>query len=142
MRLNSTRFIDLKMRSNFNRIKMLRLCNDLSFMINHRKDWKYCMMNMKVDKVCCTINNTMKKNCFLNKIWLKFCRGNLKFSFVLTILKAHKDETMLIISYFSKKFMCVKRVNYYFIIFLMLVISRSVISFRVLSSVWYFYMIW
>ena len=68
MSLNSIRFIDLKMRSNFNKIKILRLYNDLSLMMIHRKDLKYCIINMKVDKICRAIDDTMKKNYFLNKI--------------------------------------------------------------------------
>ena len=68
MRLNSTRLIDLKMKSNFKKIKMLRLYNDLSFIMNHRKDLKYCIINMKIDKACRAIDDTMKKNCLLNKI--------------------------------------------------------------------------
>ena len=142
MRLNSTQFIDLKMKSNFDKIKMLRLCNDLSLIRNHQKDLKYCIINMKVDKTCPAIDDTMKKNCSLNKIWLKLRRGSSKFNFVLTILKTHKNETILIVSHFSKMFMCVKRVNRYFIVFPIFIISRFVISSPKLSSVWYFYMIW
>ena len=68
MRLNSIQLIDLKMKLDFNKIKMLRLCNNLSFIMNHRKDLKYYIINMKVDKVYRAIDDTMKKNCFLNKI--------------------------------------------------------------------------
>ena len=68
MRLNSTRFINLKMKLNFNKIKMLRLCSDLSLIMNYRKNLKYCIINMKVDKVYRAIDDTIKKNCFLNKI--------------------------------------------------------------------------
>ena len=128
MRLNSTRFIDLKIKLNFNKIEILRLCSDFSLMMNHWKNLKYCMINMKIDKACRAIDDTIKKDYFLNKIWLKFCRNNSKFNFVLTILKTHKNETMLIISHFSKILMCVKRVSRYFIVFLMFVISQSVIS--------------
>ena len=142
MQLNSTRFIDLKMKSNFNKIKILRLYSDLSFIMNYRKDLKYYMINMKVDKIYRAIDDIIKKNCFLNKIWLKFRRNSSKLNFVLTILKMHKNETMLIILYFSEMFMCVKWVNRYFIVFLMLITSRFRISFQELSSVWYFYMIW
>ena len=69
MRLNSIRFIDLKMKLNFNKIKMLRLCNDLSLVMNHRKDLKYCIINMKVDKVYRAIDDTIKKK---NIFWIKF----------------------------------------------------------------------
>ena len=72
----------------------------------------------------------MKKNYFLNKIWLKPRRDNSKLNFILPILKTHKNETMLFISYFSKMFMYVKRVNRYFIVFLMLVTSRSETFFK------------
>ena len=68
MRLNSIRLIDLKIRSDFNKIKMLHLCNNLSFMMNHREDLKYYMINIKVDKASRALDNTMKKNCSLNKI--------------------------------------------------------------------------
>ena len=68
MRLNSTRFIDLKMRSDFNKIKMMCLCNDFPFMINHRKDLKCYIINMKVNKTCRAVDGTMKKDCSLNKI--------------------------------------------------------------------------
>ena len=68
MRLNSTRFINLKMILNFDKIKILRLCSDLSFMMNHRKKLKYHMINMKIDKTCRTIDDIMKKDYFLNKI--------------------------------------------------------------------------
>ena len=68
MRLNSTRLIDLKMKLNFNKIKMMRLCSDLSFIINHRKNLKYYMINMKVDKVYRAIDDTIKKDYSLNKI--------------------------------------------------------------------------
>ena len=68
MRLNSIRFIGLKMKLNFNKIKMLRLCSNLSLRMNHQKDLKYCIINMKIDKACRAINDTMKKDCFLNKI--------------------------------------------------------------------------
>ena len=142
MRLNSTRFIDLKMKLNFNKIKMLRLCNDLSFMINHRKNSKYCMINIKVDKACRAIDDTMKNFFFLNKIWIKLRQDNSKLNFILTILKTHKNKTMLIVLHFSKMFICVKRVIRYFIVFLMLVTSRFMISSRKLFSVWYFYIIW
>ena len=123
MQLNSTRFIDLKTKLNFNKIKMLRLCSNLSLMINHQKNLKYCMINIKVDKVCRAIDEIIKKNYFLNKIWLKLCRDSSKLNFVLIILKTHKNKTMLIILHFLKMIMCVKRVNRYFIVFLMLVIS-------------------
>ena len=141
MQLNSTRFIDLKMRSNFNKIKMLRLYNDFSLMINHRKKLKYRIINMKVDKAYRATDNIKKKYCFLNKIWLKLRRDNLKFNSVLTILKVHKNETILIVLHFSKMFMCVKWISRYFIVFFMFIISRSVISSRELLSVWYFYII-
>ena len=64
MRLNSTQFIDLKMKLNFNKIRILHLCSDLSFIINHRKNLKYCIINMKVDKACRAIDDTMKKIVF------------------------------------------------------------------------------
>ena len=64
MRLNSTRLIDLKIKLNFDKIKMLRLCNDLSFMMNHQKDLKYYIINMKVDKACRAIDDTIKKIVF------------------------------------------------------------------------------
>ena len=142
MRLNSTRFTDLKMRSDFNKIKMLRLCSDLSLIINHWKDLKYCMINIKVDKVCRAIDDTIKKYFSLNKIWLKFCQESSELHFVLTILKTYKNETMLIVLHFSEIFMCVKRVSYYFIIFFVLVTLRFIISSQELSSVWNFYIIW
>ena len=141
MWLNSTRFIDLKIRSDFDKIRILRLRNDFSLMINNRKDLKYYIINMKVDKVCRAIDDTMKKNYFLNKIWLKFYRDSSKFNFILTILKTHKNKIMLIILHFSEIFMYVKRINRYFIVFFILVILRSVISFQKLFSIWYFYMI-
>ena len=135
MRLNSTKFIDLKMRSDFDKIKMLRLYSDLPLIINHRKDLKYCMINIKVDKVCRMIDDTMNKDYFLNKISLKLRRNSSKFNFVLTILETHKNETMLIILHFSEMLICVKRVNCYFITFFMFVTSQSMISFRELSFV-------
>ena len=135
MQLNSIRFINLKMKLNFDKIKMLRLCSNLSLMINYWKDLKYYMINMKIDKACRTIDDIMKKDCFLNKIWLKFHRDSAKLNFILTILKTHKNKTMLIISHFSEMLMCVKRVNCYFIVFVMFIISRSVISSRELPSV-------
>ena len=61
MQLNSTRFIDLKMRLNFNKIKILRLCNNLSLIINYQKDLKYYIINIKVNKACRAIDDTMKK---------------------------------------------------------------------------------
>ena len=130
MQLNSIRFIDLKIKLNFNKIRMLRLCSDYSFMINYRKDLKYCMINIKIDKVCRAIDDIIKKNCSLNKIWLKFRRNSLKFNFVLTILKINKNETILFVLHFSRMLMCVKRINRYFIIFFMFVISR----FKIFSS--------
>ena len=142
MQLNSTQFIDLKMRLDFDKIRMLRLYSDLLFMINYRKNLKYCIINMKIDKVYRAIDDIMTKNYFLNKIWLKLCQDSSKFIFVLMILKTHKNEMILFISHFSKKLMCVKRINRYFIVFIMLVISRSEIFSRKLSSVWYFYIIW
>ena len=142
MRLNSIWLIDLKMKSNFDKIKMLSLCSDFPFIINHWKDLRYYMINMKIDKASCAIDNMIKKNCFLNKIWLKLCQNNSKLNFVLTILKAHKNETILFVSHFSEMFICLKRVNRYFTVFLMFITSRSEIFFRKLFSVWYFYMIW
>ena len=67
MQLNLTRLIDLKVKSNFNKIRMLRLCSNLSLMMNHQKNLKYDMINTKVDKACRAINDTMKKDCFLIK---------------------------------------------------------------------------
>ena len=55
------------MKLNFDKIKILRLCSDLSLIINHRKDLKYYVINIKVDKACRAIDDTMKKNYFLNK---------------------------------------------------------------------------
>ena len=46
---------------------MQRFYNDLSLMMNHQKDLKYYIINMKVDKAYRAINN-IKKNYFLNKI--------------------------------------------------------------------------
>ena len=135
MQLNLTQFIDLKMKSNFNKIKILRLCSDLSLMMNYWKNLKYCIIIMKIDKIYRAIDDIMKKNYFLNKIWLKLCRDNSKFNFVSTILKTHKNKMILIVSHFLKMFMCAKRVNRYFIVFLMFVISQSVISSRKLFSV-------
>ena len=68
MRLNLTRFINLKMKLNFNKIKMLRLCNYLSLMMNDRKNLKYYMINMKVDKACRAIDKRIKKDYSLNNI--------------------------------------------------------------------------
>ena len=56
------------MKLNFDKIKMLRLYSNLSLMINHRKNLKYYMINIKIDKACRAIDDTIKKNCFLNKI--------------------------------------------------------------------------
>ena len=117
MQLNSIRFIDLKMKLDFDKIKMLRLCNDLSLMMNYQKDLKSCIINMKVDKTYHAIDDIIKKDCLFNKIWLKLRRNNSKLNFVLTILKAHKNNAMLIVSHFSEMLMCVKRVNRYFIVF-------------------------
>ena len=127
MQLNLIQFIDLKMRSDFNKIRILRLCSDLSFIINHWKDLKYYMINMKIDKACRAINDTMEKYYFLNKIWLKFRRGSSKLNFVLTILKRHKYKIILTALHFLKMLMCVKRVSCYFIVFLMFAILQSVI---------------
>ena len=68
MQLNSTRFIDLKMKLSFNKIKMLRLYSNFSFIINHQENLKCYMIIIKVDKYCRAIDDTMKKNYFLNKI--------------------------------------------------------------------------
>ena len=108
---------------------MLRLCSDFSSIMNHWKNLEYYMINMKVDKAYRAIDDMIKKDYFLNKIWLKLRRDNSKFNFILTILKTHKHKTMLIILYFSEMLMCVERVNRCFIVFLMFVTSRSVISF-------------
>ena len=64
MQLNSTRFIDLKIKSNFNKIRMLRLYSDLLLMINHQKDLKYCIIIIKIDKACRAIDDTIKKDYF------------------------------------------------------------------------------
>ena len=61
MRLNSTRLIDLRLKSNFNKIRILRLCDDFSFMMNHQKNLKYYMINMKVNKTCRAIDDMIKK---------------------------------------------------------------------------------
>ena len=135
MQLNPTRLIDLKMKLSFDKTKMLRLCSNLSLMMNHRKNLKYCMINIKVDKTCRATDDTIKKNYFLNNIWLKLCRDNSKLNFVLTILKTHKNETMLFVSHFSEIFMCVKRVSRYFTVFLMFITLRSEIFSREFSSV-------
>ena len=142
MRLNSTRFIDLKMKLSFDKIKILRLCSNLSLMMNHRKNLKYYIINMKVDKTCRAIDDTMEKNCFLNKIWLKFRQDSSKFNFILIILKTYKNETILFILHFSEMFMCVKQVSRYFTVFFIFITSQSETSSRKLSSVWYFYIIW
>ena len=134
MRLNSTRFIDLKMKLNFNKIKILRLCSDLPLIINHRKNLKYCIINIKVDKIYRAIDDMIKKNYSLNKIWLKFCQDSSKFNFVLTILKTHKNKTMLFVFHFLEMLMWIKWVSRYFIVFFMFIISRSEISFRELFS--------
>ena len=68
MRLNLIRLIDLKIKINFIKFRILRLCSDLSFIMNYRKDSKYCIINIKVDKSYHAIDDTMKKNYFLNKI--------------------------------------------------------------------------
>ena len=68
MRLNSTRLFNLKIKINFDKIKMLRSCSDLSLMMNYQKDLKYCIINMKIDKTCRAIDDMMKKNYFLNEI--------------------------------------------------------------------------
>ena len=127
MQLNSIQFIDLKIKLNFNKIEILCLCSNLSLIINYWKDLKYCMINMKIDKACRATDDMMRKNRFLNKIWLKFRRNNSKFNFVLTIWKMHKHGTILIVMHFSEMFMYVKWINRYFIIFLMLITLRSVI---------------
>ena len=67
MQLNRIRLIDLKIKLKFNTIKMLRLYSNLPFKMNHRKDLKYNMINMKIDKAYSAIDNTMKKNYSLNK---------------------------------------------------------------------------
>ena len=56
------------MKLNFDKIKMLRLCNNFSLMMNYRKDLKYLIIDMKIDKVCRAIDDIMKKNYFLYKI--------------------------------------------------------------------------
>ena len=64
MQLNSTRLINLKMRSDFNKIRMLRLYSNLSLITNHRKDLKFYMINMKVDKTYRAIDDIIKKIIF------------------------------------------------------------------------------
>ena len=56
------------MKSNFNKIKMLRLCNNFSLIMNYQKDLKYCIINIKIDKACRAIDDKIKKDYFLNKI--------------------------------------------------------------------------
>ena len=58
----------LKTNVNLNEIQMLYLCNHLSLTMNHRKNLKYYIINMKVNKTCRAINDIMKKNDFLNNI--------------------------------------------------------------------------
>ena len=100
MRLNSTRLTNLKIKLNFNKIKMLRLYSNLSLIMNHQKNLKYCIINMKIDKACRAIDNTMKKDYFLNKICLKLRRDSSKLNFILTILKTYKNKTILFILHF------------------------------------------
>ena len=64
MRLNLTQLINLKLKLNFDKIKRLRLCSNLSFIMNHRENLKYYIINMKVDKACCTIDDMIKKIVF------------------------------------------------------------------------------
>ena len=63
---NST--LDLKIKLNFNKTKMLRLYSDLWLMMNYQRDLKYCMINMKIDKAYRAIDNIMKKDCSLHII--------------------------------------------------------------------------
>ena len=135
MRLNSTRFIDLKMKLNFNIIRILHLCNDFPFMMNYRKDLKYCIINIKVDKTCHEADYTIKKDYSLNKIWLKLCQESSKLNFVLTIFKTHKNKIVLFVSHFSKMFIYVKRVSRYFIVFPMFIILQFEAFSRELFSV-------
>ena len=114
-----------KININLNKIWILYLCSDFPFTMTHQTNLKYYIINMKVDKTCRAIDDMMKKNDFLNSIWSKLCRNHLKFNFILTILKTHKNKTILFILHFSKIFICVKRVNCYFIVFLIFIISRS-----------------
>ena len=62
MQLNLIQFFDLKMKLNFDKIKMLRLCSNLSFIINKLlKNSKYYKINIKIDSTYHAIDNTMKK---------------------------------------------------------------------------------
>ena len=96
---------------------------------------------MKVNKTCHTTDDTIKKNNFLNNIWSKLCQSSSKFNFVLTILKSYKDKIMLFILYFSEMLIFAKRVNYYLLVFLMLVTSQFKLflenCLRFNISIWY-----
>ena len=128
MRFNLNRSIDVKMNLNFYKICMLRLCSNLPSMIEHRNDLKYRMINVKVNKTCRKPDDKMKKNYSLNKFWSKLRIDSPKLNSVLKIFKTHINEIVLIVLHFPKILMCIKRVNCYFIVFLMLIIRRSVSS--------------
>ena len=122
MWFNLNRSINVKINSNFYKIRMLRLCNNLSSMIKHQNDLNYRMINVEVNKACRKFDDRMKKNCSLNKLWSKFRIDSSKFNSVLKIFKIHMNEIVFIVSHFSEMLICVKRINRYFIVFFMLII--------------------
>ena len=130
MRFNLNRSIDVKMNSNFYKIRMLRLCNNFPSIIEHRNNLNYWMINVEIDKTCRKFNDKIKKNCSLNKFWSKFWIDSSKFNSVLKIFKIHINKIVFIMSHFSKMLMCVKWVNRYFIVFFMLVIRRFMFSWK------------
>ena len=67
MRFILNRSIDVKMNLNFYKTRILRLCNNFSLIIEYRNDLNYRMINVEINKICCKLDDKMKKNCFLNK---------------------------------------------------------------------------
>ena len=129
------------MNLNFYKIRMLRLCNNLSLMIKHQNYLNYRIINVEVDKICRKFDGRIKKNCSLNKLWLKLRIDSSKLNFVLKILQIHMNKVVLIVSHFPKMLMCVKWINRYFIVFFIFVVRRSVSSWKS-SFVWFFYIIY
>ena len=135
MRLNSTRFIDLKMKLNFDKIRMLRLCSNFSLIINYWKNLEYCIINIKVDKACRAIDDIIKKII----LWIEF-----DWSFFETVRnlilywrfwKRTRTRQYYLYRIFSEMLICVKRVSRYFIVFLMFINSQSKVFSRKLFSV-------
>ena len=121
IRFHSYKSIKLNVENVIDVVRMLRVCNDLLFLViisfKLKIKTKMRWINQEVREVCMNIETKcIKTECSLNKIYVVFIKTCSKLAAIKYIFskEEHRDKSALIMFIFSKMTLIVERISRFF----------------------------